>query len=92
MFFIVEYMVDFVNTETCSFLYYRIETEDPSDKYVAPVHEFRIPHRALLGLHTYCPVHFDAFHPVLVELSIHIVYLKAGVTKSSLKVHRFVML
>ena len=73
------------------FLYYRIETEDSGDKYVSPVHEFRIPHRALMGLHTYCPVHFDAFHPVLVDLTIHIVYLKAGVTKSSLKVHRFVM-
>lgn len=66
----------------------RIETEDSDDTYVAPVHEFRIPYRALLGLHTYCPVHFDAFHPVLVDLTIHIVYLKAGVTKSSLKVHR----
>ncbi|CAM0874593.1 unnamed protein product [Alopecurus aequalis] len=63
----------------------RFETEDSSDKYVTPVHEFRIPRRALLGLHTYCPVHFDAFHPVLVDLTIHIVYLKAGVTKSSLK-------
>ncbi|XP_024319369.1 uncharacterized protein LOC100837726 isoform X4 [Brachypodium distachyon] len=63
----------------------RIETEDSDDTYVAPVHEFRIPYRALLGLHTYCPVHFDAFHPVLVDLTIHIVYLKAGVTKSSLK-------
>ncbi|KAF7048282.1 hypothetical protein CFC21_057076 [Triticum aestivum] len=63
----------------------RIETEDSNDQYLVPVHEFRIPHRALLGLHTYCPVHFDTFHPVLVDLTIHIVYLKAGVTKSSLK-------
>uniref|UniRef100_A0A453HMF2 Uncharacterized protein n=1 Tax=Aegilops tauschii subsp. strangulata TaxID=200361 RepID=A0A453HMF2_AEGTS len=63
----------------------RIETEDSNDQYLIPVHEFRIPHRALLGLHTYCPVHFDTFHPVLVDLTIHIVYLKAGVTKSSLK-------
>uniref|UniRef100_A0A804RCS5 Protein FAM135B n=1 Tax=Zea mays TaxID=4577 RepID=A0A804RCS5_MAIZE len=52
----------------------------------AAVHEFRIPHRALLGLHSYCPVHFDAFHSVLVDLTLHIVYLKAGATKPSLKV------
>ncbi|ONM34049.1 Putative serine esterase family protein [Zea mays] len=52
----------------------------------AAVHEFRIPHRALLGLHSYCPVHFDAFHSVLVDLTLHIVYLKAGAAKSSLKV------
>ncbi|CAN6349060.1 unnamed protein product [Urochloa humidicola] len=52
----------------------------------AAVHEFRIPRRALLGLHSYCPVHFDAFHSVLVDLTLHIVYLKAGATKPSLKV------
>ncbi|KAL6870917.1 hypothetical protein ACP4OV_014765 [Aristida adscensionis] len=61
------------------------EVQDSSDTYYAPVHEFRIPHRALLGLHSYCPVHFDAFHSALVDLTIHIVYLKAGVTNSSLK-------
>lgn len=55
----------------------------------AAVHEFRIPRRALLGLHSYCPVHFDAFHSVLVDLTLHIVYLKAGAIKSSLKVHRY---
>lgn len=55
----------------------------------AAVHEFRIPRKALLGLHTYCPVHFDAFHAVLVDLTLHIVYLKAGANKSSLKVHRY---
>ncbi|KAG8093662.1 hypothetical protein GUJ93_ZPchr0012g19424 [Zizania palustris] len=51
----------------------------------AAVHEFRVPCKALLGLHSYCPVHFDAFHSVLVDLTLHIVYLKAGATKSSLK-------
>ncbi|KAL6658353.1 hypothetical protein ACP70R_003939 [Stipagrostis hirtigluma subsp. patula] len=61
------------------------EFEDSSDTYFAPVHEFRIPHRALLGLHSYCPVHFDAFHSALVDLTIHIVYLKGGVAKSALK-------
>uniref|UniRef100_A0A0D9XX67 DUF676 domain-containing protein n=1 Tax=Leersia perrieri TaxID=77586 RepID=A0A0D9XX67_9ORYZ len=52
----------------------------------AAVHEFRVPRRALLGSHSYCPVHFDAFHSVLVDLTLHIVYLKAGATKSSLKI------
>ncbi|KAG6737028.1 hypothetical protein POTOM_060013 [Populus tomentosa] len=42
------------------------------------VHEFRIPPKALLGLHSYCPVHFDAFHSVLVDVSVHISLLKAG--------------
>ncbi|CAD6255249.1 unnamed protein product [Miscanthus lutarioriparius] len=60
------------------------EVQDSSDDTdLIPVHEFRIPHRALLGLHSYCPVHFDALHSALVDLTIHIVYLKAAVTKSS---------
>ncbi|XP_062101123.1 uncharacterized protein LOC133807022 [Humulus lupulus] len=42
----------------------------------AAVHEFRIPPKALLGLHSYCPVHFDAFHAVLVDASVHISLLK----------------
>ncbi|XP_015688852.1 uncharacterized protein LOC102699930 isoform X2 [Oryza brachyantha] len=63
----------------------RTEIDDPDDIYFVPVHEFRIPYTALLGLHTYFPVHFDAFHPVLVDLTMHIVYLKAGVTKSPQK-------
>nr|XP_043633242.1 uncharacterized protein LOC122604412 [Erigeron canadensis] len=42
----------------------------------AAVHEFRIPPMALLGLHTYCPVYFDAFHSVLVDTSVHISLLK----------------
>ncbi|KAF4379873.1 hypothetical protein G4B88_021006 [Cannabis sativa] len=44
----------------------------------AAVHEFRIPPKALLGLHSYCPVHFDAFHAVLVEASVHISLHKDG--------------
>ncbi|CAD6258070.1 unnamed protein product [Miscanthus lutarioriparius] len=60
------------------------EVQDSSDDTdLIPVHEFRIPHRALLGLHSYCPVRFDALHSALVDLTIHIVYLKAAVTKSS---------
>ncbi|KAJ6762149.1 hypothetical protein OIU74_024769 [Salix koriyanagi] len=54
------------------------------DAVSVAVHEFRIPPKALLGLHSYCPVHFDAFHSVLVDVSVHISLLKAG---SFLKVH-----
>ncbi|URE28170.1 serine esterase family protein [Musa troglodytarum] len=54
------------------------EIQASFDMIPVAVHEFKIPPRALLGLHAYCPVHFDAFHAVLVDLSVHIVYLKAG--------------
>lgn len=56
----------------------------------AAVHEFRIPPKALLGLHSYCPVHFDAFHVVLVDVSIHVSLLKAGSHTPSSKVPRSV--
>ncbi|KAL9682412.1 hypothetical protein QQ045_014210 [Rhodiola kirilowii] len=52
----------------------------------ASVHEFRIPPKALLGLHTYCPVHFDSFHAALVDLTIHVSLLKAVVHKPLAKV------
>ncbi|KAK1275798.1 hypothetical protein QJS04_geneDACA001784 [Acorus gramineus] len=55
-----------------------IELQASLDPLPAAVHEFRIPPKALLGLHTYCPVHFDSFHSVLVDLSIHMVHLRAG--------------
>ncbi|KAG9444289.1 hypothetical protein H6P81_015629 [Aristolochia fimbriata] len=48
------------------------------DTFPTAVHEFRIPPKALSGLHSYCPLHFDSFHAVLVDLSVHIVLLKAG--------------
>ncbi|KAL6543305.1 hypothetical protein OROHE_010825 [Orobanche hederae] len=54
----------------------------------AAVHEFRLPPKALLGLHAYCPVHFDAFHAVLVDTSVHVSLLKSEVYVSSLKVPR----
>ncbi len=60
------------------------------DAIPAAVHEFRIPPIALLGLHSYCPVHFDAFHAVLVDVSIHTSLLKYGSSTSPLKVPRFV--
>ncbi|KAK9665800.1 hypothetical protein RND81_14G137500 [Saponaria officinalis] len=43
----------------------------------AAIHEFRVPPKALLGLHSYCPILFDAFHSVLVDSSVHISILKS---------------
>ncbi|KAL8153771.1 hypothetical protein V2J09_011531 [Rumex salicifolius] len=47
------------------------------DTSVAAYHEFRIPPKALSGLHSYCPVCFDSFHAVLVDISVHITLLKS---------------
>ncbi|THU63504.1 hypothetical protein C4D60_Mb01t16490 [Musa balbisiana] len=54
------------------------EIQASIEMFPTAVHEFRIPPKALHGLHSYCPVHFDAFHAVLVDLSVHIVFLKSG--------------
>ncbi|XP_059650912.1 uncharacterized protein LOC132297640 [Cornus florida] len=62
------------------------ELQDSLDACPAAVHEFRIPPKALLGLHSYCPVHFDAFHAVLVDISLHISLLKSGVDTAPSKV------
>ncbi|KAI4299033.1 hypothetical protein L6164_032528 [Bauhinia variegata] len=56
------------------------------DACPAAIHEYRIPPKALLGLHTYCPVHFDALHAVLLDTSVHITLLKAGYHTPRLKV------
>ncbi|KAJ8758706.1 hypothetical protein K2173_000427 [Erythroxylum novogranatense] len=48
------------------------------DSSSVAVHEFRIPPKALLGLHSYCPVHFDSFHSVLVDATVHISLLRAA--------------
>nr|GEY41947.1 hypothetical protein [Tanacetum cinerariifolium] len=53
--------------------------QDSLELSPAAVHEFRIPPKALVGLHSYCPVHFDAFHAVVVDTSVHISLLKGGV-------------
>ncbi|KAK4564158.1 hypothetical protein RGQ29_006303 [Quercus rubra] len=50
------------------------------------VHEFRIPPNALLGMHSYCPVHFDASHAVLVDISVHVSLLRTGSYIPPLKV------
>lgn len=62
------------------------ELQASLDACPASVHEFRIPPKALLGLHSYCPVHFDSFHAVLVDISIHITLLRAGIHAPSSKV------
>ncbi|XP_044474605.1 uncharacterized protein LOC123202666 isoform X3 [Mangifera indica] len=64
----------------------RYELQASLDACPAAVHEFRIPPKALLGLHSYCPVHFDAFHAVLVDVSIHVSLRKAGSHSPALKV------
>lgn len=55
----------------------------------AAVHEFRIPSKALLGLHSYLPIHFDAFHSVLVEASVHLSLLKGDSYAAPAKLPRF---
>ncbi|KAK7328228.1 hypothetical protein VNO77_22330 [Canavalia gladiata] len=62
------------------------ELRSSLDACSASVHEYRIPPKALLGLHSYCPVHFDAFHAVLVDTSVHISLLKSGYRTPRLKV------
>ncbi|GMJ02539.1 hypothetical protein like AT1G58350 [Hibiscus trionum] len=64
------------------------EFQASSDGNPAAVHEFRIPPKALLGLHSYCPVYFDSFHAVLVDVSVHACLLKAGFGKDSKEVPR----
>ncbi|XP_019154428.1 PREDICTED: uncharacterized protein LOC109150890 isoform X5 [Ipomoea nil] len=56
--------------------------QDSFDSCPAAVHEFRLPPEVLLGLHSYCPVHFDSFHAVLVDISIHISLLQGSVDTS----------
>ncbi|KAK7400259.1 hypothetical protein VNO78_11462 [Psophocarpus tetragonolobus] len=64
----------------------RPELQGSLDAYAASVHEYKIPPKALRGLHSYCPVHFDAFHAVVVDTSIHISLLKASYHTSRQKV------
>ena len=62
------------------------ELQASLDTCSASVHEFRIPPKAFLGLHSYCPVHFDSFHAVLVDIGLHIPLLRAGIHAPSSKV------
>lgn len=54
------------------------------------IHEFRIPPKALTGLHSYCPVHFDTLHAVLVDVSVHISVLKSAAYKRPASLTRLV--
>ncbi|KAF7803665.1 protein FAM135B-like isoform X1 [Senna tora] len=64
----------------------RPELQSSLDHCSTAVHEYRIPPKALLGLHSYCPVHFDSLHTVLVDASVHISLLRAGYRTPRLKV------
>lgn len=68
----------------------RSDLQASLDAFPAAIHEFRIPPKALLGLHSYCPVHFDTFHAVVVDISVHITLLKAGLHAPTRKESRFV--
>ncbi|XP_054788297.1 uncharacterized protein LOC129294154 isoform X6 [Prosopis cineraria] len=50
------------------------------------IHEFRLPPKSLSGLHSYCPVYFDALHYVLVDITVHVSILRATSYHSALKV------
>ncbi|CAN8311886.1 unnamed protein product [Cochlearia groenlandica] len=52
-----------------------------SDACSAAVHDFRIPPKALSGVHSYCPVHFDTFHAVLIDVSVHVSVMKSAAYK-----------
>lgn len=52
-----------------------------SDASPAAVHDFRIPPKALSGVHSYCPVHFDTFHAVLIDVSVHVSVMKSAAYK-----------
>jgi len=64
--------------------------EVPLDASSAAMHEFRIPPKALVGLHSYCPVYFDTLHAVLVDVSVHASILKVASHSSASKLPRFV--
>ncbi|KAH9325955.1 hypothetical protein KI387_006133, partial [Taxus chinensis] len=61
------------------------EVQKALDSFPASVHEIRVPPKGLLGLHSYCPLHFDTLHMVLVDLSVHVVLLKGAASVSSQK-------
>ncbi|KAL5176160.1 Protein FAM135B [Glycine soja] len=79
-----------VNDALSPLLFIKPELQSSVNGCAASFHEYRIPPKALLGLHSYCPVHFDAFHAVLVDTSVHISLLKSGYLTPQLKVPRFV--
>ncbi|KAF8110045.1 hypothetical protein N665_0088s0057 [Sinapis alba] len=48
------------------------------DAIPSAVHDFRIPPKALSGMHSYCPVHFDTLHAVLIDVSVHVSVMKSA--------------
>ncbi|KAG5034419.1 hypothetical protein JHK87_009329 [Glycine soja] len=85
------YMMIVFNLSRSEFVYviYSVNMQASLDDSSAAIHEFRIPPKALIGLHSYCPVHFDALHAVLVDVSVHVTLLKAVSYSSALKLPRF---
>lgn len=55
-------------------------------------HDFRIPPKALLGLHAYCPVHFDTWHMVLMDVTVHSVLLKGNSNTFLTRTNRYFFL
>ncbi|CAF1924586.1 protein FAM135B isoform X1 [Brassica napus] len=51
------------------------------DAFHAAAHDFRVPPKALSGLHSYCPVHFDTLHAVLIDVSVHVSVMKSAAYK-----------
>lgn len=72
------------------YVIYSVELDLSLDASSAAIHEFRIPPKALVGLHSYCPVHFDALHAVLVDVSVHASILKVATHSFPSKLPRFV--
>ena len=60
-----------------------------SDDSPASVHDFRIPPKALSGVHSYCPVHFDTFHAVLIDVSVHVSVMKSASYKRPAVLSRY---
>lgn len=62
------------------------------DAIPAAVHDFRIPPKALSGLHSYCPVHFDTLHAVLIDVSVHVSVMKSAAYRRPAILSRYLYL
>lgn len=72
------------------YIIYSADLQASPDVSSAAIHEFRIPPKALVGLHSYCPVYFDTLHAVLIDVSVHVSLLKAASHSSTSRLPRFV--
>lgn len=59
------------------------------DAFHAAAHDFRVPPKALSGLHSYCPVHFDTLHAVLIDVSVHVSVMKSAAYKRPAVLSRY---